>query len=325
MLDLGPPGHTPVASMLPIAPEVRESVLSDLAFSPAGDTLWVLAGDTPRSAAVGPQPTELRAMRLASDPRTLVNLDRLAHWSSSATPRRPAGSEVGRALPLASGAAIRLPPERNTRLLRGGVARRGGGAARRRSDVFRVGAEDAATTVIAGPARLGRPDISPEGRWLLAPAAAPDGAVRVLAAPIDGRPAPRRLGPADRRARRRRPASCRPRRARRPSSGSSPEDGARPGAGPRPGRRLPRLHGARGAAPGPLGLGEEPPRRRGRGGCARRRRGGRRAGRLARRRGRVARASPASTSRSSRRTSPILRRSSHLWRGANVSMRFTIR
>jgi len=44
--------------------------------------------------------------------------------------------------------------------------------------------------VIAAAARLGRPDISPEGRWLLAPAAGPDGAVRVLAAPIDGRPAP---------------------------------------------------------------------------------------------------------------------------------------
>jgi hypothetical protein len=44
--------------------------------------------------------------------------------------------------------------------------------------------------VLAGPARFGRPDISPEGRWLLAPAAGPDGAVRVLATPIDGRPAP---------------------------------------------------------------------------------------------------------------------------------------
>src|SRR6185437_7525688 len=54
VLDLGPAGHTPVASMLPIAPGVRESVLSDLAFAPAGDTLWVLAGDTPRSASVGP-------------------------------------------------------------------------------------------------------------------------------------------------------------------------------------------------------------------------------------------------------------------------------
>ncbi len=43
---------------------------------------------------------------------------------------------------------------------------------------------------VASPARFGRPDISPEGRWLLAPAAAPDGAVRVLAAAIDGRPAP---------------------------------------------------------------------------------------------------------------------------------------
>jgi IPT/TIG domain len=189
ILDLGPPGHTPVASMLAIAPEVRESVLTDLAFAPAGDTLWVLAGDTPRSASAGPQPTELHAVRLASDPRTLVSLtaSRLVEVGDAASPGRLG---VGRALPLASGAAIRLPPERNT-VFFAAAARAGAGAgAGGGTAIFRVGSEDAATTVIAGPARLGRPDISPEGRWLLAPAAAPDGAVRVLAVPIDGRPAP---------------------------------------------------------------------------------------------------------------------------------------
>ncbi len=156
---------------------------SDLAFSPAGDTLWVLAGDTPRSASVGPQPTELRAVRVASDPRTLVNLtaSRLVEVGDAASPGRLG---VGRTLPLASGAAIRLPPERNT-VFFAASARAGGGTA-----IFRVGVEDAATTVSSARSGFGRPDISPEGRWLLAPAAAPDGAVRVLAVPIDGRPAP---------------------------------------------------------------------------------------------------------------------------------------
>jgi hypothetical protein len=189
VLDLGPAGHTPVGSMLPIAPEVRESVLSDLAFAPAGDTLWVLAGDTPRSASVGPQPTELRAVRVASDPRTLVNLTvaRTVEIGDAAAPGRLG---VGRARPLASGAAIRLPPERNTVFFAAAVRTGAGAGAGAGTAIFSVGAEDAATTVLAGPVRFGRPDISPEGRWLLAPATAPDGAVRVLATPIDGRPAP---------------------------------------------------------------------------------------------------------------------------------------
>jgi hypothetical protein len=183
ILDLGPAGHTPIASVLPIAPEVRESILADLAFAPAGDTLWVLSGDTPRSAVVGPEPTELRAVRLTADSQTLVRLSaaRVVEVPDAAAPLRLG---VGRALPLASGAAIRLPPERNTVFFAASAHAVG------ESRIFRVGSEDAATVTVASPARVGRPDISPEGRWLLAPAASPDGAVRVLAMAIDGRPAP---------------------------------------------------------------------------------------------------------------------------------------
>ena len=56
--------------------------------------------------------------------------------------------------------------------------------------VFRVGAEEAATVAIAAIGRLGLPDLSFDGRWLLAPVAASDGSVRVLCAAVDGRPAP---------------------------------------------------------------------------------------------------------------------------------------
>jgi hypothetical protein len=183
MLDLGVEGHTPIASVLPFAPEIRESILADLAFAPAGDTLWVLSGDTPRSAAVGPQPTELQAVRVVADSRTLVRL-LAARSVEVADAAHPVRLGVGRALPLASGAAIRLPPERNTVFFAAAVKASGG------TGIFRVGSEDAATVTVDSPARVGRPDISPDGRWLLAPAASPDGAVRVLAMAIDGRPAP---------------------------------------------------------------------------------------------------------------------------------------
>jgi hypothetical protein len=183
MLDLGPAGQAPIASSLTVAPEIRESILCDVAFAPAGDTLWVLSGDTPRSAVVGPEPTQLRAVRLASDSQTLVRMTaaRLVEIGEAAAPGRVG---VGRALPLASGAAIRLPPERNT-VFFAAAAHAGGG-----TGIFRLDSEDAATVIVASPARVGRPDISPEGRWLLAPASSPDGAVRVLAVAIDGRPAP---------------------------------------------------------------------------------------------------------------------------------------
>jgi len=187
MLDLGPSGHTPVISMLPIASEVRESVLSDLAFAPAGDTLWVLSGDTPRSKAVGPEPTDLWAVQVQSDSQSMARLT-AARQVEAAAAAAPVGLGVGRALPLASGAAIRLPPERNTVFFAASDRQSHGTA------IFRVGAADEATAALASPERLGRPDVSPDGRWLLAPAAAQDGAVRVLPTVIDGRPAPAGAG-----------------------------------------------------------------------------------------------------------------------------------
>ena len=113
LLDLVPRGRAAVAGQLAIVPDVRESVLVDVAFSPAGDTLWVLSGDTPRSRASGPQPTELRALRLGASPESLTKLE-IARAVTIAAARDPARIAVGRAPPLVSGAAIRLPPGRAT-------------------------------------------------------------------------------------------------------------------------------------------------------------------------------------------------------------------
>jgi hypothetical protein len=177
ILDLEPPGRAPVVGRVAIVPEVRESVLVDLAFSPGGDTLWVVSGDTPRSEPVGPQPTQVHAIRVGA----------LSHLTVARTVRvegasNPARVGVGRAEPLVSGAAIRLPPERHPVFF---AATDRQGAA-----VFRVGAEDSADVALTAAGRFGRPDVSFDGRWLLAPAAGSDGSISVLTTAIDGRPAP---------------------------------------------------------------------------------------------------------------------------------------
>ncbi len=209
LLDLVRGGRAPVAGAIAVLPEVRQSTLVDVAFSPTGDTLWVLSGDTARSRAAGPQPTELRAIRIGASPESLAKLDiaRVVRIEGAMDPSR---MTLGRALPLASGAAIRLPPERTTVFFSAGSRPAGTGgdapaaapapgeaaaptpasAAPTETAVFRVGSSDAATVAISALARLGLPDLSFEGRWLLAPAMAADGSVRIMATAVDGRPAP---------------------------------------------------------------------------------------------------------------------------------------
>jgi len=227
LLDLVRGGRAPVAGSIAVLPDVRQSTLVDVAFSPTGDTLWVLSGDTARSRPAGPQPTELRAIRLGASPESLANLD-IARVVRIEGAMDPARMTLGRALPLASGAAIRLPPERTTVFFSaasrpaagaGGDAQPAGApasappaagdtaagaagtaaaataasvpAAAAETAVFRIGSGDDATIAITALARLGLPDLSFEGRWLLAPAMAADGSVRILATAVDGRPAPR--------------------------------------------------------------------------------------------------------------------------------------
>jgi hypothetical protein len=199
LLDLVPRGKAAVAGELAVLPDVRQSVLVDVAFSPVGETLWVLSGDTARSRAAGPQPAELRALRLGTSPETLSRLE-VARVVAVGAARDPERIGVGRAPPLVSGAAIRLPPERATVFFaaaakppQANVETTAGvpvATTPNEAAVYRVGVEDAAAVAIAAVGRLGMPDLSFDGRWLLAPVAASDGSVRVLCTAVDGRPAP---------------------------------------------------------------------------------------------------------------------------------------
>jgi hypothetical protein len=194
LLDLSQYGKAAIAAVMPILPEVRESVLTDLAFSPVGDTLWTASGDTPRSRASGPQPTQVFAVRVQTDAQGQISL-RVARVVTIHDAQAPARLSTGRARPLASGSAIRLPPERATvfltaqaRPLAGEVDEKPATAATPPGVVFRLGAEDAATAALKGAGRIGQPDLSPDGRWLLAGLIADDGSVRLLSAPADARP-----------------------------------------------------------------------------------------------------------------------------------------
>jgi hypothetical protein len=165
------------AEVAPI-PEARVPVLVDLAFAPDGGTLWVVAGDTAESRALGPQPTRVFALRIARTEGGGVALER-ARVVSVPAAGEPTGLATGRTLPLRSGAAVRLPPERATVYLAATV--RGAG----RSAVFSIDGEDAATELLGAPHQLGALDVTPEGRFLLAAEVVAGGPVRVLSATLD--------------------------------------------------------------------------------------------------------------------------------------------
>jgi hypothetical protein len=199
LLDLVPRGQAPLITELQVLPEVRVAVLLDVAFSPDGQTLWVLAGNTAASRPVGPQPTQVFAVRLTGDARSQVVMS-VARGVKVDSAVDPVSIGTGRGLPLVSGAAIRLPPERSTIFLT--ARQRQAGAAAdddaqqpttmpttpTASSVFRIGAEDAASEAATAQGTIGTVDVSPDGRWLLAAALGRDGTSRLLSAPADARP-----------------------------------------------------------------------------------------------------------------------------------------
>lgn len=192
LLDLQRPGVASICAELALAPEARVPVLVDVAFAPDGRTLWVVLGDTPKSRAVGPQPTEIVAVRLASGliagGPPVMTIARRVRIDDAEAPMR---LNTGRAIPLPSGASIRLPPERATvYLTTGGHA----GTA----TVFRLGPEDRATPFLNVLGSAGAADLSSDGRWLLVPVVLATGRLSIVAAPADDRPGERRtvdLGP----------------------------------------------------------------------------------------------------------------------------------
>jgi DNA-binding beta-propeller fold protein YncE len=195
LLDVSARGQATTLTSLSVVPDARESIIADVAFSPMGDTLWITTGDTDRSRASGPQPTQVHAARLENG---ALNLARTVTIREAGGPDR---LSTGRTIPLASGSAIRLPPERATVFVAARAATAEGkeAGATPNGVVFRVGAEDAATAMLTEAGRFGQPDLSPDGRWLLTSLIAPDGSVRLFAARADARPgAPRSvplLGP----------------------------------------------------------------------------------------------------------------------------------
>lgn len=188
LLDVSARGQASTLTSLSVAPDARESIIADVAFSPMGDTLWITTGDTERSRPSGPQATQVHAARLENG---ALNLARTVTIREAGGPDR---LSTGRTIPLASGSAIRLPPERATVFVAARTS-----AAETNGAIFRVGAEDAATAMLTEAGRFGQPDLSPDGRWLLTSLIAADGSVRLFAARADARPgAPRAvplLGP----------------------------------------------------------------------------------------------------------------------------------
>jgi hypothetical protein len=92
-----------------LLPGERVPLVVDLRFESDGETVWILAGDNPASASIGPQPTRIIAVRVEGGPddptvrvlRTAVVPDA---WA-------PLSLLLLRAPPPVAGTTIRLPPE----------------------------------------------------------------------------------------------------------------------------------------------------------------------------------------------------------------------
>ena len=177
-------GHEPVHASLPIAPEILAPVLADLTFAPDGKTLWLVSGVTAESRGLGPTRTRVHAVRLndaghdAGQPDVAVGLTQ-ARVVEIEEATRPVAIVTGRAMPLASGAAIRLPPERAT------VHVAAYGSIDGRPSIFSLGADDAARTALTDRQAgvIGRPEVSPDETWLLSPSGDAAGGWRVLGVP----------------------------------------------------------------------------------------------------------------------------------------------
>ena len=177
------------AGDLPLMPEVLAPSLVDLTFAPDARTLWVLSGLTDDNRALGPRPTEVHALRVehggeqaGSGPEVQLQRARVVVLPDA---HQPVALSTGRNLPLASGSAVRLPPERATVFVAARAGRTPG-----QPTIYAVGESDTGSALLAEAdlRRGGRLDVTPDGTLVLGAFLDSRGDVRVAAAAADGRP-----------------------------------------------------------------------------------------------------------------------------------------
>src|SRR5204863_4112756 len=98
-----------------LLPEARVPLVRDARFASDGETVWVVSGDGPGSLESGTQPTRISAARVeapeGAEGEVQVSLWRTAMVVGAGAPLRLA---MTRGRIVASGATIRLPPEKTT-------------------------------------------------------------------------------------------------------------------------------------------------------------------------------------------------------------------
>jgi hypothetical protein len=175
----------PRVAELALVPEALAPVLVDLTFAPDARTLWVLSGGTPENRTLGPRATELHAVRLQGTPGDgkKLGLER-ARVVLIEGADRPVALSTGRNLPLASGSAVRLPPERATVFVAAQAVGSGGGPT-----IYAIGESEAASRLLpeTGLTQVGRLDVTPDGTLVAGAFLGQDGDVRVAVARGDGR------------------------------------------------------------------------------------------------------------------------------------------
>jgi hypothetical protein len=112
LFDVSNPKEHNLVTTIDVLPDTRAPVVRDLQFSVDGETIWVVSGDNAESLAIGPQPTKLTAIRLPPPPEKGPRV--ISVWKTMPVPgaTAPLGLAVSRGQPLASGATIRIPPEK---------------------------------------------------------------------------------------------------------------------------------------------------------------------------------------------------------------------
>ncbi|HZS38647.1 MAG TPA: hypothetical protein VFF06_17570 [Polyangia bacterium] len=118
--DVSQPPSIKFVTAVDLLPAERLPLVTDLAFSSDGETLWVVSGD---NAATMPsvQPTRLTAVRLLVDgtnttggARARITEKLISVWRTQTVPgaSAPLRLAIARGQPLASGTTIRMPPEK---------------------------------------------------------------------------------------------------------------------------------------------------------------------------------------------------------------------